>query len=196
MNLIADCIRSRFIITLAGVFTLAVVALGYLLLGWVPMMLFAFGFVGGFVFWLCIPSSASFRSVYVPYFLTLAFFVAHKFEERHFNFFPALSKLTGAPSPQSGSPLGLLLYAFAMTWLLIPLLMSRQHPFGYFLAWTFFASMGITELAHFIFPFFTSRPYGYFPGMLTVVFLAPMAWWGILTLWRHRVRAEPNLKKS
>lgn len=170
------------VVALAGIFTLAVVTLGYILLGWVPMALFAFGFVGGFVLWLCVPSSTSFRAIRAPYFLTLAFFLAHKFEERHFGFFPALSNLTGVPTPQTGSPLGMLLYASAMTWLLIPFLMARRHPFGYFLAWTFFASMGITELAHFIFPFFTPRPFEYFPGMVSVVFLAPPAWWGMRRL--------------
>jgi hypothetical protein len=49
------------------------------------------------------------------------------------------------------------------------------------LAWTFFTSMGITELAHFLLPLLTTEPYGYFPGMASVVVLAPLAWWG---MWR------------
>jgi hypothetical protein len=59
--------------------------------------------------------------------------------------------------------------------------MGRGYEFGRFLAWTFFASMGITELAHFGLPLLTQRPYGYFPGMGSVVVLAPLAWWG---MWR------------
>lgn len=188
MSIIAADKRSRPVVALAGVFTLAVVAIGYILLGWVPMALFAFGFIGGFALWLLLPSSASFRAIRAPYFLTLALFLAHKFEERHFGFFPALSKLTGVPPPQAGSPLATLLYAFAMAWLLIPFLMARRHPFGYFLAWTFFASMGITELAHFIFPFFTPRQFEYFPGIVTAVCLAPAAWWGMRELSRSPAR--------
>jgi hypothetical protein len=53
---------------------------------------------------------------------------------------------------------------------------------GYYLAWTFFASLGITELAHFVLPLFSEQPYGYFPGMATVVLLAPSAWWGMVRL--------------
>jgi len=37
----------------------------------------------------------------------------------------------------------------------------------------FYTAMGITELAHFFFPFFSAEPYGYFPGMASVVILAP-----------------------
>lgn len=48
--------------------------------------------------------------------------------------------------------------------LLVPILMKRGYQFGQYLAWTFFAAMGITELAHFIFPFFTGEPYQYFPA--------------------------------
>jgi hypothetical protein len=177
---------SPAVVALAGAFTLAVVALGYLLLGWVPMILFAFGFVGGYVLWLCVPTGVPFRAIRTPYFITLVLFLAHKYEERHFGFFPALSKITGVQSPEAGSALGMLLYAFAMTWLLIPFLVARRHTFGYFLAWTFFTSMGVTELAHFVFPFFTPHPLAYFPGMATVVVLAPVAWWGMHALSKRR----------
>jgi len=47
------------------------------------------------------------------------------------------------------------------------------------MAWSLFASMGITELAHFFLPFMTTDPYGYFPGMASVIVLAPLAWWGM-----------------
>ncbi|WP_113961056.1 hypothetical protein [Roseimicrobium gellanilyticum] len=64
-------------------------------------------------------------------------------------------------------------------WLLIPLLLKRRIEFGYFLAWTYFTAMAITELAYFIFPFFSGREHGYFPRILSVVALAPAAWWGM-----------------
>ena len=51
-------------------------------------------------------------------------------------------------------------------------------------AWTLFASMGLTELAHFIMPLLANEPYGYFPGMASVVILAPLAWWGMWRLFR------------
>lgn len=153
------------IIIFAAFFTIAVLVLGYSLLGLLPMFLFAFGFLGGFILWLLVPTNASFAAIKIPYFLTLVFFVLHKLEERFFDFFPALSEITGVPMPDTNSVLVYLLYAFASAWLLIPYLIGRSLQFGYYLAWTFFTAMGVTELAHFIFPFFTKEPYGYFPGM-------------------------------
>lgn len=170
-------------------FSICVVVLGYALLRLVPASLFALGFVGGFALWLLRPSKPDFATIRVPYFVTLAFFVLHKAEERVMDFFPALSKLTGLPIPDANSLPVYLLYAFAAAWLLIPFLVGRRLPFGYYLAWTFFTSMGVIELAHFVFPLFTGAPYGYFPGMASVVLLAPAAWWGMWRLgWAPRSR--------
>jgi hypothetical protein len=173
-----------FLVALAAAHTAAIVAIGYVLLGFVGMALFAFGFVGGLMVWLVARDAATFADIRLPYFLTLGFFVLHKVEERELDFFPALSQLTGVPVPQEGSPLALLLYALAAAWLLVPLLMRRGNSFGHYLAWTFFVSMGLVELAHFVFPLFEERPYGYFPGMASVVLLAPAAWWGVWRLSR------------
>jgi len=172
--------RQPVITAIATLFTAAVVILGYIMLGLLPAMLFVFGFLGGYILWLLIPTKVSFAAIKVPYFLTLAFFVLHKIEEREMDFFPRLSEITGVPVPEA-SFLIILLYALAAAWLLIPYLVSRGHAFGYYLAWTFFTAMGVTELAHFFLPFLTLEPYAYFPGMASVVLLAPTAWWGI---WR------------
>lgn len=171
-------------IIFALLFTLAVLILGYVMLGLLPMFLFAFGFLGGFIIWMIVPTNTSFAAIKIPYFLTLAFFILHKYEERKMDFFPRLSEITGVPVPETNSFLVYLLYASAAAWLLIPYLFKKGYSFGYYLAWTFFTSMGITELAHFFLPFFTAEPYGYFPGMLSVIVLAPAAWWGIYRLSR------------
>lgn len=179
-------------ITGAVLFTGTVLALGYTLLGLLPAMLFALGFVGGLLLWLFLPGAAPLAAIKVPYFLTLAFFILHKAAERQFDFFPTLSRITGKPMPEPGGFLPILLYAFAGAWLLIPLLVSRKSPYGYYLAWTFFTSMGVIELAHFIFPLFTPEPYGYFPGMVTVVPLAPVAWLGMWRLLSQRSDAAAS----
>lgn len=175
---------NRTIVFFALIFTLAVLVLGYIMLGLLPMFLFAFGFLGGFILWLIVPANASFKEIQVPFYVTLAFFVLHKFEEKYMDFFPRLSEITGVPVPDTGSVQVYLLYAFAGAWLLIPYLVKRGYSFGYYLTWTFFTSMGVTELAHFFLPFFTNKAYGYFPGMVSVVLLAPAAWWGIVRLTR------------
>jgi hypothetical protein len=193
MNMQLNMVRnlSTTIVLAAVTFTLAVLTLGYVLLGLLPMFLFAFGFLGGLIIWLFVPTDSPFQAIRAPYFLTLALFVVHKLEERFLDFFPALSQITGVPMPESGSVLAILLYAFAATWLLIPWLVGRSHQFGYYLAWTFFTSMGVTELAHFVFPLFVGGSYGYFPGMASTVVLAPVAWWG---MWRLHCRSSSSLK--
>ena len=174
--------RSVSTMAFAVMFTIAVVALGYVMLGLLPAFLFVFGFLGGLILWLLIPTKASFASIKIPYFITLSFFVLHKIEEREMDFFPRLSEITGVPVPEA-SFLIILLYTLAAAWLLIPYFVSREYSFGYYLAWTFFTAMGVTELAHFFLPLLTPEPYGYFPGMASVIVLAPAAWWG---MWRLR----------
>ena len=174
--------RQPLVITAACSFTVAVVAVGYALLGWLPAVLFALGYVGGLILWLTLPTNLPVAAIRGPYFLTLALFVLHKLEERYLGFFPALSRITGIAVPEADSILAMLLYSFAAAWLLIPWLVGRGSPFGYFLAWTFFVSMGVTELAHFAFPFLEEGPYRYFPGMATALGLVPAAWWGILRM--------------
>ncbi|MGE0675115.1 MAG: hypothetical protein AB7O64_18895, partial [Methylibium sp.] len=44
-----------YTVALALVLTLTTIVLGYILLGALPMVLFSFGFLGGFVTWLSIP---------------------------------------------------------------------------------------------------------------------------------------------
>lgn len=176
--------KSFPVVALAVAFTVGVLSLGYVLLGWLATFVFAFGYVLGLLVWLMTSNETNFRRIRAPYLMTLLLFVAHKLEERQLEFFPALSQITGVPAPENGTTLGTLLYALAGAWLLIPFLVGRRHHFGEYLAMTFFFAMGVAELAHFAFPLFRGGGYGYFPGMLTVVFLAPAAWWGLMRLFK------------
>lgn len=108
----------------------------------------------------------------------------HKVEENRTAFFEVVSdKITGQPAPEVSIGLMLSLLVVPVgAWLAVPPLVKRGYSFGYFLAWTFFASMGITELAHFILPLLTDEPYDYFPGMASVFVLASLAWWGMRRL--------------
>lgn len=170
-------------------FSLALPAFGYVYLGPLVALLFSLGYVGGFVLWLLIPAGVPYRSIRAPYWATLlAFLFLHKVEENVTHFFDVLSsKVTGVPVPEVtyGLVFALLILPIG-AWLAAPFLMKRGFAFGYFLAWTLFTSMGVTELAHFIFPLLTNEPYGYFPGMASVVVLAPLAWWGMVRLSRNQ----------
>lgn len=165
--------------------TLTILALGYVSFGGWTTLVFAFGFLGGFILWFLAPAKPPFSAIQLPYVLAMVLFVLHRVEERVSGFFPTLAEVTGVSVPSITSlPIVLLVIASVGGWLLSPILVSRGYAFGYYLVWTFFAAMGITELAHFIFPLFADRPYGYFPGMGSVIALAPTAWWGMWRLWR------------
>jgi hypothetical protein len=169
-------------ILLAFLFCAAALTLGYITLGIWGTILFAFGFIDGALLWLCTPENTTWKNIRAVYIVTLILFIAHKIEEKKMDFFPALSKLTGVPVPSPFSWSAILLNLVGATWLLIPILMTKRKSFGHFLSWTFFFSMGITELAHFIFPLFSNGSYSYFPGMATAAVLAPVAWYGIYKL--------------
>lgn len=108
-------------------------------------------------------------------------------EERFSGFFDRLEEITGVATPAILSWDVILLVLLSVgAWLLAPIALERWPPVGRYLAWTFFASMGVTELAHFVFPLIVAGPYGYFPGMASVVLLAPAAWWGMARMLKRR----------
>lgn len=158
------------------------VALGFIAHGLIPSLIFTLGFVGGLFVWLLVESRARWDDIRAPYIFTVVLFLLHKHEEKRFAFFEALAKITGVPPPSADSILAYGLLAVAALWFLIPLLVLRKSELGYYLSWTFFCSMGVTELTHFVFPLMREEPYGYFPGMLSVIVLAPVGWWGILRM--------------
>jgi hypothetical protein len=177
--------RSLAVIVGAFLLSVLVLVLGYISFGIWTTLIFTVGFLGGFILWLCFPANATFNDIKVPFWLAFILFLGHRVEEKVMGFFSAMSEITGTPVPEitSVSVISLILIS-VVAWLAIPYLLKRGYAFGYYLAWTFFTSMGITELAHFIFPLFTEKPYGYFPGMFSVVALAPVAWWGMYKLTR------------
>lgn len=163
--------------------TLAILALGYVAFGAMTMLVFTSGFLGGFFLWLVSPSRGTWADIKTPYWVALLLFAVHRVEEKQFGFFKVLAEVTGVPTPDATSVPVLLLVAMSVgAWLLVPYLMKRGSAFGRYLAWTFLASMGLTELAHFlVFPFLAGPTYAHVPGMASVVLLAPVAWFG---MWR------------
>lgn len=162
----------------------AALGLGYVAFGALTTLVFTGGFVGGLLLWLVMPARGAWRDIKVPFWIALTLFVLHRVEEKQMGFFTFLSHVTRVPTPQVTSvPVIALVVLSVGAWLLVPILMVRAHPFGRYLAWTFFASMGITELAHFVvFPWLNHTTVAYVPGMWTVLVLAPVAWWGMARL--------------
>lgn len=169
---------------LAIAYTAAVLGIGYAAFGLVTMLVFTAGFLGGLVLWLLLSTRGTWASIRGPFWLTVLLFLAHRVEEKQFGFFAMLSSVTGVPTPAVASPvvIGLVLLSVG-GWLLVPWLMKLGKPLGDYFAWTFFASMGITELAHWaVFPFLQGPGVHAVPGMWSVLFLAPAAWFGMSRL--------------
>ena len=174
-------------VIIAFIFSLLIPAIGFYYLGLLYAMLFLIGYMGGFLLWLLVSSHTPWTSLKKPYWLTiLAFLFLHKVEENRMKFFEVVSeKITGGTVPEYsvGLIIGMLILPIG-AWLIAPWLIKRGQELGYFAIWTLFVSMGITELAHFFLPFMIHEPYGYFPGMASVIVLAPLAWWGLYKLSR------------
>jgi hypothetical protein len=171
-------------IVVALLFSLLIPLFGYMYTGWLIALLFLIGYFTGFGLWLLVPTKVAFSTIKAPYWVTLlVFLLLHKVEENRMKFFEVVGeKITGVPVPEVTPLLVISLLILPIGgWLLIPILVKRGYDLGYYLAWTFFTSTGIIELAHFIFPLLTDEPYGYFPGMITALPLAAAGWWG---MWR------------
>lgn len=165
--------------------TAATLTLGYLAFGLFTSLIFTAGFLGGLLLWLAFSDRGSWPAIRWPYWLSLVLFIVHRVEEKQSGFFSMLASVTGVQTPDATSPAVVALLLLAVGgWLLVPWLMRRGHPLGSYFAWTFLASMGVTELAHWlVFPFFVGLRY--VPGMWSVVLLAPAAWWGMWRLARR-----------
>lgn len=177
--------RDNITVAAAIGMTLAILALGYLSFGVWTMLIFSSGFGLGLVLWMLSGRrQPEFSQIKWPFIIAFFLFIVHRIEEYATNFFDELARLTGTATPDIGSWQVVLLVLLSVGgWIAMPFLVIHRIAFGYYLALTAFAAMGITELAHFlVFPFLTGGPYGYFPGMASVIVLAPVAWWGMLRL--------------
>jgi len=181
--------KKNITIVIGIILSILPVVFGYFALGVLVAAVFAAGYIGGLICWLLVKREIPFRAIRLPYWLTwIAFILLHKPEERYMKFFEEVSAITGKPVPSAFDPsVVLLLIAGVLPWLFVPVLIKRNSKLGYCLAWTFFASMGLTELAHFlVFPFLKQSSYAYFPGMASAAILIPLAFWGMYRLAFYR----------
>lgn len=181
--------KSRANISAAAILTALVLFSSFLSLGFWTMVIISAGFVGGFFLWLGFKSKARYSDLKWPFIFTFIAFAIHRVEEKVSGFFERLSEITDVSTPEILSvPVILMVVTSVGSWVSIPYLLNRDSEFGRYLVWTFFTSMGLTELAHiFVFPFIVREPFSYFPGMVSVFVLSPLAWWGFLRLIKAKI---------
>lgn len=180
--------KSRSCISVAAILTALVLLSSFWSLGFWTMVIVSAGFVGGFFLWLGFKSKANYDDLKWPFIFTFIAFVIHRVEEKVSGFFERLSEITDVSTPEILSvPVILTVGTSVGSWLSIPYLLKRDSEFGRYLIWTFFTSMGLTELAHiFVFPFVVREPFSYFPGMASVFLLSPLGWWGIYRMLKFK----------
>tara|TARA_B110001454_G_scaffold122549_1_gene114413 strand:- start:10609 stop:11187 length:579 start_codon:yes stop_codon:yes gene_type:complete len=180
--------KSRSCISVAAILTALVLLSSFWSLGFWTMVIISAGFVGGFFLWLGFKSKANYDDLKWPFIFTFMAFVIHRVEEKVSGFFERLSEITDVSTPEILSvPVILMVVTSVGSWLSIPYLLKRDSEFGRYLIWTFFTSMGLTELAHiFVFPFVVREPFSYFPGMASVFLLSPLGWLGIYRMLKFK----------
>ncbi len=180
--------KSRSCISVAAILTALVLLSSFWSLGFWTMVIISAGFVGGFFLWLGFKSKANYDDLKWPFIFTFMAFVIHRVEEKVSGFFERLSEITDVSTPEILSvPVILMVVTSVGSWLSIPYLLKRDSEFGRYLIWTFFTSMGLTELAHiFVFPFVVREPFSYFPGMASEFLLSPLGWLGIYRMLKFK----------
>ncbi|WP_284653207.1 hypothetical protein [Flavobacterium terrisoli] len=178
-----------FTFLLAFAITISVPLIGYRLFGIIPALIFLCGYLPGFVLWMISDNKTPFENIKVIFWIVLGLFLIHRVEENYTGFFEALSEFTNVPTPEISSLWVFLLVILSIgSWISAPFLIKRGNAFGYLFAWIFLCCCGISELAHFVFPIFNGHGdgYGYFPGMLSVIALAPVSWYAMMILWYRK----------
>lgn len=181
--------------TIAFLFTVLILLLGCSFLSFWTALVFTSGFIIGFLLYILTPSRPKFKQFRTPYWLVLGLFTIHRIEEQVTGFHARLSDLTEVSISEFDSPQTFFLVLLSVGgWLAIPALVRRRDPLGHYLAWTFFSTMGITELTHFCHPLLTHEPYEYFPGLGSVIVLVPAAWWGMHRLSNPSIGPQKSLR--
>lgn len=114
--------KKIYTVLCALAFTLTILTVGYLSFGLWTTIIFASGFLGGFIIWLFVRSTPPFADFKKPYWLTFIFFILlHRVEEYIMKFQEELSGITGNPVPDIKSPaLIILVLASVGAWLFAP----------------------------------------------------------------------------
>jgi len=114
---------------------------------------------------------------------------AHVYEELTRGFAPAIRQTFNIAALSDATFLRGIVFAVPILYLLAAIGLWFRRPFAEFLSYTLFFGPGFMEWTHYVFPFFRSGPYGYFPGMWTA--WMPMIPGLIALAWNiKRIRGE------
>lgn len=170
-----------------------IVAIGYVMLGLVPAIVFSVAFGGGLILYMATAWRTPFdpRKVIVPYLLTVMLFLVHTYEEYLTDFEVLVSTLAGRTVPEADL-LFVIAWLAPFIWIGGAIALIKQWAVGYYFLCAFFVAMTIAELAHFVFPFVIDGTFHYESGMYTAALPLIPAYYGLYVMMKEigRVRAE------
>lgn len=169
-----------------------IVAIGYVMLGPVPAVVFAVAFGGGLVLYVRTAWRTQFdtRKVIVPYLLTVMLFLVHTYEEYLTDFELLASRLSGQTVAEADF-LFVVGWLAPFVWIGGAIMLIKQWAFGYYFLCAFFVAMTVAELAHFVFPFVIDGTFHYQSGLYTAALPLITAYCGLYIMIREirKVRA-------
>jgi hypothetical protein len=174
-----------------------IVAIGYVMLGIIPAIVFAVAFGGGLVLYIATAWRNPFdpRKVIVPYLLTVMLFLVHTYEEYLTDFEELVSTLAGRTVPEADL-LFVIAWLAPFIWVGGAIALIKQWAVGYYFLCAFFVAMTIAELAHFVFPFVIDGTFHYQSGMYTALLPLIPAYYGLYVMMNEirsvRSRRQPS----
>lgn len=171
---------------------IAIVSIGYVLLGGIPAVVFTVAFGGGLFLYMATVWRRPIDSLnaIVPYLLTVMLFILHVYEEYVTDFEGVVSQLVGRPVPEANF-LAFAAFLAPFLWVGGAVMLVKRWAFGLYFLCAFFFAMTIAELAHFIFPFVIDGTFHYVSGMYTAALPLIPAFYGLYIMFREIRVAVP-----
>jgi hypothetical protein len=159
------------------------VAIAYVVLGFIAAIVFAVAFGGGLVLYTVTAWRTEFDTlkVIVPYLLTVMLFMIHTYEEYLTDFENTVSALAGRTVPEF-ELLSIVAWLAPLLWIAGAVMLIKRWAFGYYFLCAFFVAMTVAELSHYIFPFVIDGTFHYESGMYTAALPLITAYYGLYVM--------------
>lgn len=146
-------LKQKISLAVAIAFCIIAPTVGYLKIGWPPVIIVGGSGIVGFFIWYFtyLRNPVDPRKILPVFILTVAALQIHMVEEYLTGFGPAMSRLFGIPWTEQG-----FVIVFALVgptiYTLTTLGLYYRFPLAGFIAWFIFIGPGLAEFTHFIFP--------------------------------------------
>jgi hypothetical protein len=164
-------------------------------LGWAVVAVIGIGDLLALVWWVTKGRFWLAGSRMLPFHLAvLAGLIFHVHEELTHGFAGAMRQTFHTTAFSDTTFLNMIVFAVPILYILTAIGLWYERPFAEFLSYTLLFGPGFMEWTHYVFPFFQSGPYHYFPGMWTA--WVPMVPGLSALVWNfRRIRGEQDAKR-